>query len=116
MISKLMWLKWKAGFKKDESPFIQKSMDEYENSLMRTSTEDLKIMLDLLYDEMDAKVAEENEKKERKRQLKEARDKRRKEIEDRIIEVVPSRAYPKIAAKQWFYRITRKYQGATQLV
>jgi antirestriction protein ArdC/DNA polymerase III epsilon subunit-like protein len=86
MISKLMWLKWKAGFKKDESPFIQKSMDEYENSLMRTSTEDLKIMLDLLYDEMDAKVAEENEKKERKRQLKEARDKRRKEIEDRIIE------------------------------
>jgi len=86
MISKLMWFKFGAGFKRDESPYIQKSMDEFENSLMRTSTKDLELLLDLYYDEMDAKIAEQNEKEERRKKLKEARDKRRKEIEDRIIE------------------------------
>jgi antirestriction protein ArdC/superfamily I DNA/RNA helicase/DNA polymerase III epsilon subunit-like protein len=86
MISKLMWFKFGAGFKRDESSYIQKSMDEFENSLMRTSTKDLELLLDLYYDEMDAKIAEQNEKEERRKKLKEARDKRRKEIEDRIIE------------------------------
>jgi len=86
MISKIMFLKYGAGFKSNETPFMRKSMDEFENSLMRSSTKELEQILDLYYDDMDARVAEQNEEKEKADELKRARERRRKAAEDKLLE------------------------------
>jgi DNA polymerase III epsilon subunit-like protein len=86
MISKIMFIKYGAGFKSNETPFMRKSMDEFENSLMRSSTKELEQILDLYYDDMDAIVAEKNEQKEKADELKRARERRRQAAEDRLIE------------------------------
>lgn len=86
MISKIMFLKYGAGFKSNETPFMRKSMDEFENSLMRSSTKELEQILDLYYDDMDARVAEKNEEKEKARKLREARARRRQAAEEKLLE------------------------------
>ena len=55
MISKLMWFKWGPGFKRNESPYIQRQMNDYENKLKKLSDQQMIEMLNLHYDESDAR-------------------------------------------------------------
>ena len=99
MISKLMWAKWGAGLPRMESPYIQKEMAEYKYNLNKLSDEELIAMVNNYYDEIDARLAAEEEaskprtltpeevaEEERKRKVKEIRDKKRREREDKLIE------------------------------
>jgi antirestriction protein ArdC/DNA polymerase III epsilon subunit-like protein len=101
MISKLMWAKWGAGFWRNESPYIRRSMSEYKSKLKKLSDEELIAMVNDYYDEIDARLEAEREssrpsaptilspeevaEQERKRKVKELRDKKRREREDKLI-------------------------------
>ena len=86
MISRLMWFKWGAGAVKNESIYIQMAMKKYKKELEKLTDQELTDILNLYYDEMDARLAEQNEKTERNRKLAEARAKKRKEREDKLLE------------------------------
>ena len=93
MISRLMWFKWGAGAEKNESPYMRKVMKDYRKKLEGLSNEDLVKMLNLIYDEMDAReearkaaLEKKMEEQERQRKLKEIRDKKRREKEDKLLE------------------------------
>lgn len=99
MINRLMWFKWGAGALKNESPYIQKSMKDFKKSLEGLTNEQLVDMLNMLYDEMDARLEEEANRgkptpltpdevaeAERKQRVKEIRDRKRREREDKLIE------------------------------
>ena len=104
MISKLMVQKWGYGLRRMESPYIQRQMSAYRKKLKELSNEDLIDMVNLYYDEMDARLEAEREAEaarrsgpraltpeeaaevERKRRVKEIRDKKRREREDKLLE------------------------------
>ncbi len=86
MISKLMWFKWGAGFKKNESPFIRDAMTKYEKDLNNLSTEDMIDLLNLYYDEIDAKIEADRIASDRAKIIAEAKKARRKAYEDSLIE------------------------------
>jgi|688.fasta_scaffold08095_4 antirestriction protein ArdC/DNA polymerase III epsilon subunit-like protein len=86
MISKLMWFKWGAGAYRNESQYIRSSMKDYKKKLENLSDQDMIDMLNLYYDEMDAIIADQNERKERSRKLADARARKRKEREDKLLE------------------------------
>jgi len=86
MISKIMFLEFKPGFRRDETPYIQKYMNEFENKLRRMPTKELEAMLDVYYDDMDAMVAEQNEEKEKAEELKRARERRRQAAIEKLLE------------------------------
>ena len=102
MISKLMVQKWGYGLRRMETPYIQRAMSAYKKKLKELSNEDLIDMVNLYYDEIDARLEAEREasrpaapkilspeevaEEERKRRVKEIRDKKRREREDKLIE------------------------------
>jgi len=104
MISKLMVQKWGYGLRRMETPYIQRAMSAYKKKLKELSNEDLIDMVNLYYDEIDARLEAEREAEaarrsgpraltpeeaaevERKRRVKEIRDKKRREREDKLIE------------------------------
>ena len=85
MIKRLMWFKFKAGAVKNESYLVQKAMKDYEKDLKSLSNEDMIAILELYYDEMDAKVAQENEERQRRIDVAEARARKRREREDKLL-------------------------------
>jgi DNA polymerase III epsilon subunit-like protein len=85
MIKRLMWFKFGAGAIKNESNRVRQDMKDYEKDLESLSNEDMIAMLELIYDEMDAKVAQENEEKQRRNDVAEARAKKRREREDKLL-------------------------------
>jgi antirestriction protein ArdC/superfamily I DNA/RNA helicase/DNA polymerase III epsilon subunit-like protein len=86
MISKIMWFKWGAGFIKNESPYIRNAMKKFEKDLDNLSNEELVAILDLFYDEIDLKLAEERASEERAQKLREAREKKRIEREQKLLD------------------------------
>lgn len=86
MISKLMWFKWGAGFRRNESPYIRAAMRDYENKLKELSDEDMIDMLNLYYDEIDADMEARRVASDRAKIIAEAKKARRKAYEDSLIE------------------------------
>jgi len=86
MISKLMWFKWGAGFRKNESPYIRDAMRNYEKELNKLSDQDMIDLLNLYYDEIDARMEAERIASDRAKIIAEARKARRKAYEDSLIE------------------------------
>jgi antirestriction protein ArdC/DNA polymerase III epsilon subunit-like protein len=99
MVNRIMWFKWGAGALKNESPYIQAAMKKFRKDLEGLTNEQMVDMLNMLYDEMDARLEEEANRgkpspltpdeiaeAERKQRVKEIRDRKRREREDKLIE------------------------------
>jgi len=86
MIAKLMWFKWGAGFRKNESPYIRDAMKDYESKLNELSDQDMIDILNLYYDEIDARIESERVASDRAKIIAEAKKARRKAYEDSLIE------------------------------